>query len=283
MKEVLESNERIYDEVSNLIPPSDTVRALSKNSVKMVFKKKLDKVSTQTQNMEGMYKIDESYFFRVRNLGIHYDNIGMHTVCANNVPFDDFVIFLDKSNLFTDNDKDNVYIRCLHVDNGFIFGVFNVNVYGNIILTMIGSVEDQWSRVRYDPVSFDKLLLQHSVVDRTPEEVEVRLDWVVRVVRTFLYNYQNMEMFELNDIHHTESNIKKLPHGIKQFYQDYIIDLTKPKQYRRDMDSLVTHASPCDHMRRGHWRMTKKGNRIWIKASRVNPGVGKKREKAYKV
>lgn len=75
---------------------------------------------------------------------------------------------------------------------------------------------------------------------------------------------------------------KKMSTTERASYVEYTLDLTKklPKN-KRVLGG--THASPREHVRRGHWRRTRSGERRWIGPVVVNEGskVGKI-EKEYK-
>lgn len=64
-------------------------------------------------------------------------------------------------------------------------------------------------------------------------------------------------------------------------YYELTID-PNPKNYDGQAQG-GTHASPREHLRRGHIRHLANGKSVWINAMVVNPGVGGKIEKDYKI
>ena len=63
----------------------------------------------------------------------------------------------------------------------------------------------------------------------------------------------------------------------------YHVLVLKPTQNRNAESTGGTHASPREHLRRGHIRRLANGDMIWIESTTVNRGVGGKVHKDYEV
>lgn len=75
--------------------------------------------------------------------------------------------------------------------------------------------------------------------------------------------------------------LRKLNFQQKATYVEYTIDLSKPTTLMSDSKG-GHHASPREHLRRGHFRTSKQGRRYFVKATVVNKGSKTgKIDKAY--
>lgn len=66
-------------------------------------------------------------------------------------------------------------------------------------------------------------------------------------------------------------------------YIEYTLDLNKAQLYPKSSRG-GTHASPCEHVRRGHWRRLRNGKKIFVEARVINEGSKRgKVEKDYQL
>lgn len=73
----------------------------------------------------------------------------------------------------------------------------------------------------------------------------------------------------------TFSERKHVPSGVQDKYIEYTLDLSKPSiryKFKSIRTSTGTHNSPCEHLRRGHYRTYKSGKKVWVNGITVNKG-----------
>ena len=63
----------------------------------------------------------------------------------------------------------------------------------------------------------------------------------------------------------------------------HVLTIPTTKATAGDSDATGGHRSPREHLRRGHVRRLFNGRRIWVNAAIVNPGIGAKVEKDYRL
>lgn len=80
----------------------------------------------------------------------------------------------------------------------------------------------------------------------------------------------------------TSYSIVKLPKALRDSYVEYVVDLSKPV-VSSGTSGGGSHASPREHLRRGHYRTTKSGVRYFVRSTVVNEGSKGKVDKEYKV
>lgn len=85
-----------------------------------------------------------------------------------------------------------------------------------------------------------------------------------------IYKLQCFERIVKHDPR-TSLKLRRLNFQQKASYIEYTIDLSKPVTLSADSKG-GHHASPREHLRRGHYRTSKLGRRYFVKASVVNKG-----------
>ena len=71
------------------------------------------------------------------------------------------------------------------------------------------------------------------------------------------------------------SERKHVAKNLEPKYVEYTLDLSKPSKrhiYKSTKSKGGTHASPCEHLRRGHLRTYKSGKQVWVNGITVNKG-----------
>lgn len=84
-----------------------------------------------------------------------------------------------------------------------------------------------------------------------------------------------------NDPTKTFSVRKKVKEKDRALFLEYVLDLNKPTNYPKRKSLGGTHASPVEHLRRGHWRTARNGRRFFVEARIINEGKGGRIEKDY--
>lgn len=76
---------------------------------------------------------------------------------------------------------------------------------------------------------------------------------------------------------------KAIKRGDKPFDEYKILSIRASESCSKDAETGIGHASPREHLRRGHIRRHPTAGNIWINSMVVNAGVGGKIHKTYKV
>ena len=107
------------------------------------------------------------------------------------------------------------------------------------------------------------------------EGLEQAIADALKILET-LRNYERVAK-ETPKVH----SIMKLPKAIRDTYVEYVVDLSKPV-IRSSVSGGGSHASPREHLRRGHYR-TRNGVKYFVRSTVVNEGSKGKVDKEYKV
>jgi len=82
-------------------------------------------------------------------------------------------------------------------------------------------------------------------------------------------------------------NRKRIASGQLPLYETKVLVVSTPVQIHKKGEPQGTHASPREHLRRGHIRVLRRGEpleeRIWVQQCIVNPGGPGRVDKTYSV
>ena len=71
--------------------------------------------------------------------------------------------------------------------------------------------------------------------------------------------------------------------GALPFDDYHVLTINVGGQGQREGAANGSHRSPREHLRRGHIRRLQDGRKLWVNATVVNPGVGAKVMKDYRM
>lgn len=202
------------------------------------------------------------------------------------LPFDDFCILTDLE--YDDNGsvkviKDNLLIRYTRCETYkeiiFITSYMKSTTLKGFTTLNIKVLDTSDSR--FDIVAFDKDF-KKILSNETEHVIHQELLMALMALAT-------LKSFEVIKIEQklTFSERKHVPNNVSDKYIEYTLDLTKPTKKRwmqRKGAQGGSHASPCEHVRRGHLRTYKSGKQVWINGTTINKGSKSGRvEKDYAI
>ena len=76
---------------------------------------------------------------------------------------------------------------------------------------------------------------------------------------------------------------KRAGNGVLPFDDYHVLTISVAGRAQRDGVADGSHRSPREHLRRGHIRRLQDGRKLWVNATVVNPGVGGKVTKDYRL
>lgn len=119
-------------------------------------------------------------------------------------------------------------------------------------------------------------VIAHSKQSRKHMESVRKVDGHVKEMANSLMTMMALLSFETVKVEHTLtfSERKHVASTYKDRYVEYTLDLSKPVKRRltKSPHKGGTHASPCEHKRRGHYRTYKSGKVVRVGGTTVNKG-----------
>lgn len=199
----------------------------------------------------------------------------LRVIDTTTMPFNDVAILMDLDY----EDKDG---KTCKLNNGMIMRFTKFKEISNILFNttyvllqngkdwiLTGIKAYDLDTGNFDVVAYDKnlsyIIEEGKRVNEYPKEMAAALTHLLA-----LMSYEP----EIIKTDLTFSERKHIPSGMKDKYIEYTLDLSKPIKRRlfKSLSKGGSHASPCEHKRRGHWRTYKSGKRTWVDGITVNKG-----------
>lgn len=212
---------------------------------------------------------------------VHIDKAGRkkaESARFNNLPFNDFMVLsnieaTDDQTGEVELDVDGMLTRMKRLNEStiriFLYGGRSTKHHFTIITVVdLDIASGQWKKVapKQDPEWFDDFMVNMMIG-----------------IKQTLWAITNFEPTGTIEPQITHAMKKKIPANQLHTYIEYTLDLTQAKRYPKSSHG-GTHASPCEHVRRGHYRRLRNGKTIFVEAKVINPGSKRgKVEKDYQL
>lgn len=199
------------------------------------------------------------------------------SVGFENLPFNDFMVLADLESHNAETDTSNL------IEHGVLYRIKRLNetqlrvfLYGNrrsYEFTIIAALDIDIATGQY----------KRAAPLRDEDWFSEYFEHMMRGVRESIWAITNFQPTGTITPTITFAMKKKIRPEDIPTYIEYTLDLAKAKPYPKS--SLGgSHASPCEHVRRGHWRRLRNGKMHFVEATVVNEGSKRgKVEKDYQL